>query len=195
VNRLFFRFFVVVMLAITAATFLIYFAFARLFGDPLEDIARRQAAGQIFLIEHYVDEAPGDEWLTRLNNVREVSPVRYDLLPLAAARARLDDTRRAALDRGAIVLDIGERALYRRVDLAGERYIGSNDDVLHAQNLPIDIGKELKKELLRFVIVALALLLPIALWSRSHWRALQSLSRMADEFGAGKLSARARPCR
>ncbi|MEG0043554.1 MAG: hypothetical protein RR763_17935 [Massilia sp.] len=86
VNRLFFRFFVVVMLAITAATFLIYFAFARLFGDPLEDIARRQAAGQIFLIEHYVDEAPGDEWLTRLNNVREVSPVRYDLLPLAAAR-------------------------------------------------------------------------------------------------------------
>lgn len=191
-NRLFFRFFVVVMLAITAATFLIYFAFARLFGDPLEDIARRQAAGQIFLIEHYVDEAPGDEWLTRLNNVREVSPVRYDLLPLAAARARLDDTRRAALDRGAIVLDIGERAMYRRVDLAGERYIGSNDDVLHAQNLPIDIGKELKKELLRFVIVALALLLPIALWSRSHWRALQSLSRMADEFGAGKLSARAR---
>jgi len=191
VNRLFFRFFVFVMLSITAATFLIYFAFARLFGDPLEDIARRQAAGQIFLIEHYVDEAPVDEWLTRLNKVREVSPVRYDLLPLADVRARLSAGQRAALDRGAIVIDIGERALYRRVDLAGERYIGSNDDVLHAQNLPIDIGKELTMELLRFVIVALALLVPIALWSRSHWRALQSLSRMADEFGAGKLSVRA----
>lgn len=190
-NRLFFRFFVFVMLSITAATFLIYFAFARLFGDPLEDIARRQAAGQIFLIEHYVDEAPGDEWLTRLNKVREVSPVRYDLLPLADVRTRLSAGQRAALDGGAIVLDIGERALYRRVDLAGERYIGSNDDVLHAQNLPIDIGKELTMELLRFVIVALALLVPIALWSRSHWRALQSLSRMADEFGAGKLSVRA----
>jgi two-component system OmpR family sensor kinase len=43
----------------------------------------------------------------------------------------------------------------------------------------------------RFVIVALALLVPIALWSRSHWQGLQSLSRVADEFGAGKLSARA----
>jgi two-component system OmpR family sensor kinase len=41
------------------------------------------------------------------------------------------------------------------------------------------------------VIVALALLVPIALWSRSHWQGLQSLSRVADEFGAGKLSARA----
>jgi signal transduction histidine kinase len=32
---------------------------------------------------------------------------------------------------------------------------------------------------------------PIALWSRSHWKALQTLSRVADEFGAGQLSARA----
>jgi two-component system OmpR family sensor kinase len=47
-------------------------------------------------------------------------------------------------------------------------------------------------EVLRYVIVALALLVPIALWSRSHWQALQTLSRVADEFGAGKLSARAR---
>ena len=43
-NRIFFRFFVLVMLSITAATFVIYFAFARLFGDPLDDIARRQRA-------------------------------------------------------------------------------------------------------------------------------------------------------
>lgn len=45
-------------------------------------------------------------------------------------------------------------------------------------------------EAVRYVIVAFALLVPIALWSRSHWRGLQSLSRVADEFGAGKLSAR-----
>jgi two-component system OmpR family sensor kinase len=190
-NRIFFRFFVLVMLSITAATFVIYFAFARLFGDPLEDIARRQAAAQIFLLEHYVDEAPGDEWLTRLNNVREVSAVRYDLLPLGNVREKLSAGQRDQLERGAIVIDVSERALYRRVDLSGDRYIGSNDEVLHAQNLPIDVSKELQMELLRFVIVALALLLPIALWSRAHWRALQSLSRMADEFGAGKLSVRA----
>jgi len=191
-NRIFFRFFVLVMLSITVATFVIYFAFARLFGDPLDDIARRQAAAQIFLLEQYVDQAPADEWLARLNNVREVSEVRYDLVPLAEAQAALGGARRADLARGAIVLDPASRSFYRRVDLDGERYIGSDEEVLHAQNLPIDIGQALKMELLRYVIVAIALLVPIALWSRSHWRALQSVSRMADEFGAGKLSVRTR---
>lgn len=191
VNRIFFRFFVLVMLSITAATFVIYFAFSRLFGDPLDDIARRQAAAQIFLLEQYVDKAPADEWLTRLNNVRVVSDVRYDLITLAEARAALGRSGRAALERGEIVLDPAERTLFRRVDQAGERYIGSHEEVLRAANLPIDIGQALKMEALRYVIVAIALLLPIALWSRSHWQGLQALSRVADEFGSGKLGARA----
>lgn len=190
-NRLFFRFFVLVMLSITAATFVIYFAFARLFGDPLEDIARRQAAAQIFLLEQYVDQAPADEWLTRLNNVRQVSAVRYDLLPLTQVAAALGGER-TELERGALVIDARQRVFYRRVDLRGERYIGSQDEVLVARNLPIDIGQALKMEALRYVIVAIALLVPIALWSRAHWRSLQSLSRMADQFGSGTLSARAR---
>ncbi len=191
VNRIFFRFFVLVMLSITGATFVIYFAFSRLFGDPLEDIARRQAAAQIFLLEQYVDKAPSDEWLTRLNNVRTVSEVRYDLVPLPDARAALAGGRRAALDRGEIVLDPASRSFWRRVDLEGERYIGSHEEVLHAQNLPIDIGQALKMEALRYVIVAVALLVPIALWSRAHWQGLQALARVADEFGGGKLDARA----
>ena len=190
-NRIFFRFFVLVMLSITGATFVIYFAFSRLFGDPLDDIARRQAAAQIFLLEQYVDQAPADEWLARLNNVRVVSSVRYDLEPLGAVREALSAGRRAALDRGEIVLDPASRSFWRRVDLEGERYIGSHEEVLHAQNLPIDIGQALKMEALRYVIVAVALLVPIALWSRAHWQGLQALSRVADEFGSGKLSARA----
>lgn len=190
-NRIFFRFFVLVMLSITAATFVIYFAFSRLFGDPLDDIARRQAAAQIFLLEQYVDQAPADEWLARLNNVRVVSSVRYDLEPLGAVREALSAGRRAALDRGEIVLDPASRSFWRRVDLEGERYIGSHEEVLHAQNLPIDIGQALKMEALRYVIVAVALLVPIALWSRAHWQGLQALSRVADEFGSGKLTARA----
>jgi two-component system OmpR family sensor kinase len=191
VNRLFFRFFVLVMLSITAATFVIYFVFARLFGDPLEDIARRQAAAEIFLIEQYVDQAPADDWLARLNKVREVSRAQFDLLPLAQARAALPAGARGALERGEIVLDPARRAFYRRVDTRGERYIGSDEEVLHASNLPIDLQRALAMEVLRYVIVALALLAPIALWSRAHWKALQSLSRVADEFGAGQLSARA----
>jgi signal transduction histidine kinase len=192
VNRLFFRFFVLVMLSITAATFVIYFVFARLFGDPLEDIARRQASAQIFLIEQYVDQAAADEWLGRLNKVREVSSAHFDLVPLAQARAALAARQQAALARGEIVLDPAQRAFYRRVDTAGRRYVGSEDEVIHAWNLPVDLEQALAMEVLRYVIVALALLVPIALWSRAHWKALQSLSRVADEFGAGRLSARAR---
>jgi two-component system OmpR family sensor kinase len=191
VNRLFFRFFVLVMLSITAATFVIYFLFARLFGDPLEDIARRQASAQIFLLEQYIDRAPPDEWLARLNKVREVSDAHFDLVPIAQAQAALPRRLRGALARGEIVLDPPHKAFLRRVDLVGERYIGSDEDVIRATNLPIDLGQALAMEVLRYVVVALALLVPIALWSRAHWRALQTLSRVADEFGAGQLSARA----
>jgi two-component system OmpR family sensor kinase len=190
-NRIFFRFFVLVMLSITAATFVIYFAISRVFGDPLEDIARRQASAQIFLIEQYVDKAPTDEWLGRLNKAREVSDVRFDLIGIDEALRAVPPAERAALERGAVVLDAASKAFYRRVDLKGERYIGSESDVLRAQGLPIDIGLALKMEALRFVVVALALLVPIALWSRSHWNGLQSLSRVADEFGAGNLAVRA----
>ncbi|MDB5748756.1 MAG: two-component sensor histidine kinase [Massilia sp.] len=191
-NRIFFRFFTLVMLSITAATFVIYFAMSRLFGDPLDDIARRQASAQIFLIEQYVDEAPTDEWLVRLNRVREVSDTRFDLIMLNKARSLLPATSLAALERGEVVLDVDGKAFFRRVDLKGERYIGSEAEVIYAQDLPIDIGLALQMEVVRYVIVALALLLPILLWSRSHWQGLQSLARVADQFGAGKLSARAR---
>ena len=191
-NRIFFRFFVLVMLSITAATFVIYFAMSRLFGDPLDDIARRQAAAQIFLIEQYVDKAPTDEWLERLNKVREVSGVKLDLIPLTQARSQLEAAQLGALDRGDVVLDAGNKAFYRRVDLTGHKYIGSEADVIHAQDLPIDVGLALKMEAVRYVIVALALLIPIAMWSRSHWNGLQALSKVADDFGAGDLSARAR---
>ena len=191
-NRIFFRFFVLVMLSITVATFAIYFTISRLFGDPLDDIARRQASAQIFLLEQYVDKAPTDEWLTRLNKVREVSEVNIDLIPLATARATLKGEMRAALDRGEVVLDTPNKAFYRRVDLSGNYYIGSSEDVIHAQDLPIDIGLALKIEAVRYIIVALALLVPIALWSRAHWLGLQKLSKVADDVGEGKLSARAR---
>lgn len=190
-NRLFFRFFVLVMLAIAGAAFAVHFAISRLYGDPLDDIARRQAAAQIFLLQHYVDQAPPDEWLARLNKVREVSDVRYDLVPLTQVRAALPDSRHAALAQGEVVIDVANKAFYRRVDRTGERYVGSEDDVIHAQGLPIDTSQALWQEALRYAIVALALLVPIALWSRSHWQGLQQLSRVADEVGAGRLSARA----
>jgi signal transduction histidine kinase len=192
VNRLFFRFFILVMLSITAATFVIYFLFARLFGDPLEDIARRQASAQIFLLEQYVDQAPADEWLGRLNKVREVSEAHFDLVPLEQARSALPGGAKDAFERGEVVLDPSSKAFFRRVDLAGERYIGSNEEAIHASRLPIDLGRALAMEVVRYVVVALALLAPIALWSRAHWQGLQMLSRVADEFGAGTLSARAR---
>jgi two-component system, OmpR family, sensor kinase len=191
VNRIFFRFFLLVMLSITAATFVIYFAMSRLFGDPLDEIARRQAAAQIFVLEQYVDKAPADQWLARLNKVREVSEVRFDLITLAAARAAVPAGEQAALERGELVLDARNKEFFRRVDLDGERYIGSADEVIRARKLPIDLGLALEMEALRYVVVALALLVPIALWSRAHWQGLQSLSRVADEFGAGKLDARA----
>ena len=190
-NRLFFRFFVLVMVSITAAMFAVYFAVSLLFGDPLEDIARRQAAGQIFLLEQYIDQAPADEWLVRLNKVREISKSNFELKPLADVRAALPAAEREQLMRGELILDPADKSFYRRVDLDGQRYVGSEEEVIHAQDLPIDIGFALKIEAVRYLIVALLILIPIALWSRAHWQGLQALSRVADDFGGGNLKARA----
>lgn len=190
-NRLFFRFFLLVMLSITLATFVIYGAISWFFGDPLEANAARQAAPQIFLLEQYIDKAPADEWLVRLNKIREVSHVKLELIPLQQALARLPAKRHLALQNGAVIIDAANKSFFRRVDLHGEKYVGSEDDVVLAQDLPIDLIFALKMEALRYVIVALALLIPIALWSRAHWQGLQNLSKVADEFGSGKLSARA----
>jgi two-component system OmpR family sensor kinase len=176
-NRLFRRFALLVLLAMTLASAVIYLTFRLLFGDPLEQIARRQAAGQIFLLEQYIDQAPADEWLPRLNKVREVSEVTLELQPLATALAALPARQHAALLRGEVVMDVTDKAYYRRVDLRGMRYIGSDDDVIHAQHLPIDIGEALNMEAIRFGLIALFLLVPIGWWSRRHWRGLQSLSR------------------
>jgi signal transduction histidine kinase len=189
-NRLFLRFGLLVLLSVSAATVVIYFAIRYVFGDPLEEIARRQAVAPIFLLEQYIDQAPADEWLVRLNKVREVSNFDLELIPLDAARNALHGGRVTALEHGDIVLDIAGKSFYRRVDLRGERYVGSDDEVIHVQGLPIDVGLAVKMEALRFVIIALALLIPIAFWSRAHWRGLQKLSHAADAFGAGKLDAR-----
>ena len=70
-NRLFWRFALLVLLAVALGSGLIYVTFSRLFGDPLEHIARDQAAGQIFLLEQYIDQAPADEWLPRRCSARK----------------------------------------------------------------------------------------------------------------------------
>jgi two-component system OmpR family sensor kinase len=191
-NRIFFRFFLLVMLSITLATFLVYVSISWLFGDPLEENAARQASPQIFLLEHYIDQAPVDEWLTRLNKVREVSHVKFDLISLEQALSKLPATRRIELQNGAIVIDAQSKAFFRRVDLRGDRYVGSEDDVLYARDLPIDTLLALKTEALRFVIIIFVLLVPIAFWSRAHWRELQNLSAAANAFGEGNLSTRAK---
>jgi len=190
-NRLFSRFFILVVLSISVAALIVYFTINRLFGDPLENIARNQAAAQIFLLEQYVDQAPADGWLDRLNKVREVSDVRFDLIPVDTARQHLSGSDLAAFNRGDVVIDIANRSLLRRVDLTGDKYIGSDEEAIHAQNLPIDIKVALQMEAVRYLIVALALLVPIGFWSRTHWRGLQALMRVADKFGAGQLKVRA----
>ncbi|GGC57190.1 ATP-binding protein [Undibacterium terreum] len=190
-NRIFVRFSLLVMLAVTVASFVIYFVISNLFGDPFEEIALKQASGQIFLLEQYVDKAPADEWLQRLNKVREISRVKFELIPLKAALPLLPAKKEASLMRGEVVLDAADKSFFRRVDLAGDKYIGSEEEVIHAEDLPIDVGLAVKVELVRYVIVALFLLIPVAVWSSLHWRGLQSLSKVARDFGEGNLSARA----
>lgn len=190
-NRLFLRFFALVMLSISVATLAIYASITLFFGEPLEEVAQQQASGQILLLTEYVDKAGPEEWLTRLNKIREITHAQLELIPLQAAQTKVVASKQAQLMRGEVVIDVADKSFYRRVDLKGERYVASDEDVIHAQNLPIDVAPVLKTEALRYAIVAICLLIPIAIWSSTHWRGLQALEKVADEFGAGHLKVRA----
>ncbi len=190
--RVFLRFFVPVLLSVAVASAIVYVAIAHVFGDPVADLARRQSAAQIFLLEQFVDKAPPDEWLARLNTVRAVAGSHYDLIPLDSARAALPPKDAAALARGDVVFDLPAKTFLRRVDLDGARYVGSEAEVVRARELPIDVAVGVQIEALRFLIVALVLLVPIGVWSRRHWQGLQALGRVADEYGTGNFTARAR---
>lgn len=190
-NRIFLRFIGPVFVSIALASALVYGAITLIFGEPIQENAARQAAPQIFLLEQYIDKAPGDEWLQRLNKVREVSQVKFDLIPLRTALTQLSKTQRDQLMDGAVVIDVPGRAFYRRVDLTGYRYVDSENDVLYAQDLPIDMWLFFRIEMLRYLLVALVLLVPVAFWSRTHWREVQTLAKVTEKFGGGQLGVRA----
>lgn len=190
-NRLLWRLVPITLLALLLASAAVYLLFSRLYGDPLEDIARRQAAGQIFLLEHYIDQAPADEWLTRLNKAREVSPQLFELLPLDEALGLLHGAQRGRLEKGELVLDVAGAALLRRVDLQGLRYVDSDREVLRISRLPVDVGDSVRREAIRLAVVAAFLLLPLIWWSRAHWRSLRALSQTVLAWATGRLSERA----
>lgn len=190
-KQLFIRFLTPILISIAIASLLVYLVISFIFGSPSDQNAKNQSSAQIFLLEQYVDSAPKDEWLNRLNKVREVSQVQFDLIPLSTVKPRLNNNQFDMLLLGAIIFDPANKAFYRRVDINGERYVGSNDDVIYAQNLPIDFWLTFKLELLRYVIVALVVLIPLAFWSQAHWRDVSVLINVANAFGNGKFSERA----
>lgn len=190
-NRLFWRLVPVTLAALLLGSALVYLLFSRLYGDPLEDIARKQSAGQIFLLEQYIDQAPRDEWLMRLNKVREVSSQQYELLPLDQVLPGLSAERQTALLAGVLLVDVEARALMRRVDRDGQRYVDSDQEVLRISGLPIDVAEVWRRETVRLLVVALVLLVPLVWWSRAHWRGLLALSQTVQDWGRGRLDARA----
>jgi len=73
------------MLAVSIASLLIYAFVWTFYGDPLEEISLKQSSAQIFLLEHYIDQAAKDEWLVRLNKAREVSSLKVEIIELPVA--------------------------------------------------------------------------------------------------------------
>ena len=190
-KQLFIRFLTPVLISIAIASLLVYLIISFISGSPVDQNAKNQSSAQIYLLEQYVDSAPKDEWLIRLNKVREVSQVKFDLIPLSTVRSILNKDQRGKLLAGEIIFDPANKSFYRRVDVNGERYVGSNEDVIYAQNLPIDFWLTFKLELLRYFIVVLVVLIPLAFWSHSHWRDVSLLIKVANAFGNGKFSERA----
>lgn len=190
-SRLFWRYLLWTLLSLSIAASCAYLAIRLWYGDPVQQVARQQSYAQQFLLEHYIDQAGPDEWLSRLNKVREITHAELELVPLTLALQQLDKTQSQQLMQGQVVISLSQRSIYRRVSVGDERYIGSNDDVLQIREFGLDVAPVLHAEFIRYIIVALCLLIPIAIWSSLHGRSLQNLLRFVAAFGAGDLQARA----
>ncbi len=190
-SRLFWRYLLWTLLSLWVAAVCAYLGIRFWYGDPVLQVAQQQSYAQQFLLEHYIDQAGPDEWLNRLNKVREITHAELELLPLAEILPQLDKQQLQQLNAGQVVIDLNQRRLLRRVSWQDERYVGSHEDVLQVRNFGLDVAPVLHAELIRYIIVAICLLVPIAIWSSLHGRSLQSLIRFVSAFGAGELHARA----
>lgn len=190
-SRLFWRYLLWTLLSLWVAAVCAYLGIRFWYGDPVLQVAQQQSYAQQFLLEHYIDQAGPDEWLSRLNKVREITHAELELLPLAEIRTQLDAEQLRQLNSGQVVIDLKQGRLLRRVSWQAERYVGSDEDVLQIRNFGLNVTPVLHAEFIRYTIVAICLLVPIAIWSSLYGRSLQSLMRFVSAFGAGQLQARA----
>jgi two-component system OmpR family sensor kinase len=104
-NRLFWRFAALVLLAITLAGRHLYH-FCPAVRRPAGRNGAASGSRPDFSARAVHRSGRRDEWLPRLNKVREVSTASFELEPLAAL-LRLSARQRQQLLDGAIIIDVG----------------------------------------------------------------------------------------
>ena len=173
------KLYAMVLLAAALALFAVNRSFVWMFHDTLTQGEREVRKGYAFVLQDYLDRAPGGDRAAAIARLNQHAWERFDFVDPAAVPT-LSTRQRDDLAHGKMVLQTNGRDYYLPL---------RDGSVLHAYSADIDYGRI---RAIAYALIAIAALLPLLLWVWLHWRDLRTLEDAARSFGAGKLATRAR---
>ena len=153
------------------------------FGDSTAEIEHREAKGTYYLIEQQLRKGSQGQWPQIIAELRPRFgfPLElHDIDPSVFNAEQLE-----WLKSGKILFSDTNSQNWKI-----HKRLFDTDIILTAGPIPLTISTAKLNSIVIFILVAL-LAIAILLWVTPLWRSIRELSRAADSFGLGDLSARA----
>ncbi|MDR6498841.1 two-component system OmpR family sensor kinase [Burkholderia ambifaria] len=172
------KLYLIVILCCAASIVFIQYAFDRIFSERVAQAQRDSLTTYAFVLNDYLERHPGAQRALALRELAQHGNERFGFLTMADARTQLSGAPLRDLEAGRIAISYNRKNYYMPL---------ADGSVLHAR--PIEPA-DLDIRIYAYLVVALAALFAVALWTYYHWRDLRKLQAAAHAFGAGDLSTR-----
>ncbi|OMH26589.1 HAMP domain-containing histidine kinase [Motiliproteus sp. MSK22-1] len=153
------------------------------FGDSTAETAHRESQGTYYLIEQQLKQQPQSQWPLTIAELR----------PRFGFPLELQDLDPSLFNTEQLEWLLAGKILYvdrESHDWKIHKRLFDTDIILTAGPIPLPISTAKLNSIVIFILVAL-LAIAILLWVIPLWKSIRELSRAADAFGLGDLSARA----
>ncbi|PXX26200.1 MULTISPECIES: ATP-binding protein [Burkholderia] len=172
------KLYLIVIVCCAASIMLIQYSFNRIFYERVAQAQRDSLTTYAFVLNDYLERHPGAQRTLALRELAQHGNERFGFVTMADARSQLSGAPLRDLDAGRIAISYNGKNYYMPL---------ADGSVLHAR--PIEPA-DLDIKIYAYLVIALAALFAVALWTSYHWRDLRRLQEAARAFGAGNLSTR-----
>ncbi|MEN8517251.1 ATP-binding protein [Burkholderia sp. RS02] len=172
------KLYLIVIVCCAASIMLIQYSFNRIFYERVAQAQRDSLTTYAFVLNDYLERHPGAQRTLALRELAQHGNERFGFMTMADARSQLSGAPLRDLDAGRIAISYNGKNYYMPL---------ADGSVLHAR--PIEPA-DLDIKIYAYLVIALAALFAVALWTSYHWRDLRRLQEAARAFGAGNLSTR-----